>query len=229
MTVLPLPDGGEIELAVRRSARARHILLHVGTLDGAVELVLPPRVPIDEGVDFARSKSKWVQRRLDEVLGPIPFTDGQDVPVLGFPHRIEFMPARRGTVTRDGGRLIAEGPEEHLPRRVRDWFIAEARREIVPRVHDKARSIGRPVGRVSIRDQRTRWGSCSHRGDLNFSWRLVMAPDHVLDYVVAHEVGHLQEMNHSRRFWAVVDRLCDEPASARRWLVKNGINLHRYG
>lgn len=229
MSVLSLPGGSEVPLAVRRSKRARNILLHVGTLDGSVELVLPQRVPLAEGLSFARSKGKWVQRRLSEVLGPIPFADGQEVPFLGEPHVIRHLPSPRGTVRRCGTELIAEGYHEHVARRVRDWLCAEARREITRRAGTKARMLGRPHGRITIRDQRTRWGSCTHEGNLSFSWRLVMAPEPVLDYVVAHEVAHLQELNHGRGFWALVDRLCDHPDRSRRWLVENGVHLHRYG
>lgn len=229
MKVLPLPGGSEVPLAVRRSKRARHILLHVGTLDGSVELVLPHSVPLAEGIDFARSKGAWVQRRLSEVLGPIPFEHGQQVPILGNPHVIRHVPSARGTVRRDGSELIAEGPEEHLRRRVRDWLFKEARREITTRARTKALLLSRQPSRIAIRDQRTRWGSCSHEGNLNFSWRLIMAPERVLDYVVAHEVAHLEEMNHGPRFWALVDQLCAAPDACRRWLVENGVNLHRYG
>ena len=89
--------------------------------------------------------------------------------------------------------------------------------------------IGRPPARISMRDTRSRWGSCSRAGNLNFSWRLVMAPENVLDYVVAHEVAHLRELNHSARFWTLVDTLCPDVKDARWWLRTHGAALHRYG
>lgn len=229
MKLLALPCGSEIALSVRRSGRARHILLHVGTLDGSVELVLPNRVPLSEGMAFARSKRNWIEQRLAKVQQRVPFEDGMEVPVLGVPHIIQHIPAARGRVRRDGAALVAESRPEHLARRVRDWFCAEARREITARVDDKARRLGQSRGRITIRDQRTRWGSCSYSGNLNFSWRLIMAPEHVLDYVVAHEVAHLRELNHGERFWSLVEGLSDDISGSRQWLAQNGLQLHRYG
>lgn len=229
MELLALPGGRRVPLAIRRSSRARHILLHVGTLDGTVELVLPRRASLSEGLSFVQSKGIWIEGRLAQVLGPIPLAHGQTVPVLGDPHLIRHVPSPRGVVRRQDGTLIAEGRPEHVPRRVRDWLCAEARTEIIRRVRTKAMTLGRQPGRIAIRDQRTRWGSCSHSGNLNFSWRLIMAPEPVLDYVVAHEVAHLRELNHGRRFWALVERLCERPDWSRRWLVENGVQLHRYG
>ena len=95
--------------------------------------------------------------------------------------------------------------------------------------YDMAASVDRRVSRVTVRDTRSRWGSCSSQGSLNFSWRLIFAPEWVLDYVVAHEVGHLVHMDHSPRFWAVVDRLVDSKESARKWLHRHGAGLYRYG
>lgn len=229
MKLLALPCGSEVPVTVRRSSRARHILLHVGTLDGSVELVLPQRVPLSEGMNFARSKRMWIEQRLARVQQRVPFADGVEIPVLGAPHIIRHEPSVRGRVRREDGILIAEGRPEHLARRVRDWLCSEARREITSRVDEKARRLGQQRGRITIRDQRTRWGSCSHSGNLNFSWRLVMAPEPVLDYVVAHEVAHLREMNHSRRFWSLVEGLSGDVSGARQWLNRNGLLLHRYG
>lgn len=229
MRILSLPNGEEVEFAVRRSARARNMLLHVGRLDGTVELVLPRHATLTEGLEFAREKGGWVQRRLDEVIRPIPFADGGEVPVLGVPHVIRHIPRTRGAVRREGNQLIAPGHPEHLPRRIRDWLCSEAKLEIGARARTMARRIDHRPRRIVIRDQRTRWGSCSHEGNLNFSWRLIMAPEPVLDYVVAHEVAHLEELNHGRKFWALVDDLCPEAGWSRRWLVDNGVQLHRYG
>ena len=112
---------------------------------------------------------------------------------------------------------------------MQDYLKREARREISARAHDKARAIARPIRRIVLRDTRTRWGSCSADGALNFCWRLVMAPEAVLDYVVAHEVAHLVELNHSRRFWKLTDSLTGEMERAKTWLSRHGAQVHRYG
>ncbi len=226
---LALPGGGDVELIVRRSARARRILLQVGQVDGAVELVLPRGVAMGEALEFADRKAAWVERRLDLVLPPVPFVDGAEVPFRGAPLRIRRIDEPGIGARRIDGELLVPGREDTLPGRVRRWYRDAARRDIVGRASDKALRLGRRCGRITGRDQRTRWGSCSRDGNLNFSWRLILAPEAVLDYVVAHEVAHLAEMNHGTRFWSHVRRLCAEPDAARAWLRSRGAALHRFG
>ena len=159
----------------------------------------------------------------------IPFEDGQTIPVLGRDHVIRHLPGARRGVWRAEGAIWVSGQAPHVGRRVQDYLKREARREISTRAHDKARAIERSIRRIVLRDTRTRWGSCSADGALNFCWRLVLAPEGVLDYVVAHEVAHLVHMNHSQRFWTLVGRLTGETAGPRRWLRDRGHQLHRYG
>jgi predicted metal-dependent hydrolase len=229
LDVLQLPDGAEIDVLVRRSARARSILLQVGNLDGAVELVLPHAATRSEAWEFAKSKAAWLQRRLVGIRRPIPFADGASFPLLGQALRIRRLDGRYAPIRRRDDELLVTAAADRLASRVTRWLRAQAAREIEWRVAEKTRLLGRPNRRITIRDQRTRWGSCSGDGNLNFSWRLILAPETVLDYVVAHEVAHLAEMNHGRRFWAQVATLCGDPDSARAWLRTNGMELHRYG
>lgn len=229
LNALRLPDGAEVDVLVRRSKRARWILLQVGNLDGAVELVLPEEADLAEGWEFAESRVGWVQKRLGRVIAPVPFADGNRVPLLGEPLRIRRLDDGPGRIQRVGPDLLVGAAPDRLAMRVQRWMRAQAVREIRWRVEDKAARLGRRRGRVTIRDQQTRWGSCSDTGNLNFSWRLVMAPPPVLDLVVAHEVAHLAEMNHGPRFWAHVARLCDDVDGPRKWLRRNAMELHRYG
>lgn len=227
--VLPLPGGHRVEVRIRRSRRARRILLHVGLTAGEVELVLPHRVSRLEGFNFARSKAGWVARRLRHVRPAVPFKDGSEIPFLGRPLRILHLPARRGVVRRELFDLVVAGTSHHVAGLVEGWLREEALREIGRRAREKARSIARQVQRIAVRDPRTRWGSCSPDGSLSFSWRLMLAPDYVLDYVVAHEVAHLVHLNHGKRFWRLVAELCTNADGARRWLREHGNELHRYG
>jgi hypothetical protein len=226
---LALPGGGGVDLVVRRSARARRILLQVGQIDGAVELVLPRGTKLREALAFAEQKAAWVERRLDLVLPRVPFDDGAEVPFLGGVMRIRRIDEPGVAARRCAAELLVPGREDTLPGRVGRWYRGEARREIAARVGDKAHRLGRRPGRITVRDQRSRWGSCSGDGNLNFSWRLILAPEWVLDYVVAHEVAHLAEMNHGARFWRHVGGLCAEPEAARAWLRARGASLHRFG
>lgn len=227
--LLDLEDGRIVPVEVRRSARARRILLNVGVHDGRVELVLPRGASRREGAAFVRTQTGWIARQLAAVGGPVPFADGARIPLRGGEIEIARTGTRSALPVLDGDRLLVGGREDTLPGRVRRWLQTEALAEIRPRAHEMGALLGRTPRRVSVRDTRSRWGSCSRDGNLSFSWRLVMAPEEVLAYVVAHEVAHLRELNHGPRFWKLVDRLCDDVPAARAWLRTHGANLHRYG
>jgi predicted metal-dependent hydrolase len=165
---------------------------------------------------------------------PVPFCDGAVVPLRGVPHRIAFTGRRGHVVTIESAaagplRLAVSGATEHAPRRLRDWLAAEARRDLDERVQRHAANLGLRPKRIVVRDQVSRWGSCSTTGALAFSWRLVLAPPFILDYVAAHEVAHLAEMNHGPRFWALVRKTMPAADDAKRWLQVYGMDLHRYG
>ncbi len=226
---LALPGGGDVDLVIRRSARARRILLQVGQIDGAVELVLPRGAALGEALEFADQKAAWVERRLDLVLPRVPFIDDAEVPFQGTLLRIRHIGGPGVAAQRAGPELLVPGREDTVAGRVRRWYRIEARSEIVRRAKAKSGRLDRRYGRITVRDQRSRWGSCSDDGNLNFSWRLILAPEKVLDYVVAHEVAHLAEMNHGARFWGHVGRLCDDPDASRAWLRARGASLHRFG
>lgn len=225
---LALPGGGEVMLRVRRSPRARRFLLHVDVA-GEAELVLPRRADLEDGLAFARDKAGWVERHLRTVPQPVPFADGGRFPLLGETVRIRHVEQLFDDFWRTRAELFVACARSEVPRRVEHWLRAEAARQIGARAADKAEHIRRDIRRITIGDTRSQWGSCTHRGNLAFSWRLVLAPETVLDYVVAHEVGHLVELNHTRRFWNVVEGLCADAAGSRAWLRRNGAGLHRYG
>jgi predicted metal-dependent hydrolase len=184
---------------------------------------------LQQGLDFAEDKAGWILGHLNALPARVPFADGAVLPLLGAEHVIRHDSAARRGVWHAEGVIWVSGRPEYLPRRVRDFLIAEARREISERARQKAAAVGRPIHRLTLRDTTSRWGSCSADGNLSFSWRLILAPESVLDYVVAHEVGHLKHMNHGPRFWAQVARLTGDVAHARRWLRERGDRLLRYG
>lgn len=223
--------GGQVlSIHLRRSDRAKRMSLRVhpsGT--GGVVLVLPKGVPLAEGVRFARSKSDWISQRLALLPTRIPFADGAVVPLLGVPHLIRHRPDARRGVWAEEGIIHVSGQAEHLPRRLLDWLKREARAAIVPRARQHAATLGKQINRITLRDPRSRWGSCAPGGNLSFSWRLVLAPLPVLEYVVAHEAAHLAEMNHSDQFWQVVAHLMEGTGTARSWLRRKGGELHRFG
>ncbi len=227
-------DGRPLALRVRRNPRARQLVLSIDPIEDIAVITLPPRTAVGEGLDLARQKAGWIRACLDALPPRVPFADGAVVPLLGLDHRVRHSPGTRSPgsrrpVWREDGVIVVSGRPEHLARRLRDWLKQEARREIEGRVADKAARIERRAGRITLRDTRSRWGSCAANGNLSFCWRLVMAPEPVLDYVVAHEVAHLKYRSHGPRFWGTVARLTADMAGAKDWIRRKGEHLHRYG
>lgn len=221
-----LPGNPPVALRLRRSSRARRISLRVSGLDGQVTLTLPPGVPEREGLDFARQKGAWLRSRLDRNPDRVQVESGVELPLEGQMLRITAGPGRRVAVTES--RLLVPGPADTIPARVQAFLKTRARDRLAAASDLYAARLGRPYSRITLRDTRSRWGSCTARGGLMYSWRLIMSPPVVLDYVAAHEVAHLQEMNHSPAFWALVEQLMPGHAGPRKWLRENGAELHRY-
>ncbi len=225
--------GRMVEVMVRRQPRAKRIVLRLPQGCPRAVVSVPPGVALSEGLAFARSRADWIARRLDERGEVVPFAHGMRIPYRGEEHVIMHVPGRRGTVWREEvagvRRLCVAGDEAHLPRRLTDWLKRQARRELLKSCRKYAAAMGTRFSRLSVRDQKSRWGSCSSKGSLSFSWRVILAPDFVLDYLAAHEVAHLEEMNHSPRFWRLVDAHCPHWKEAERWLKKHGAGLHLIG
>lgn len=221
--------GRLLPLFIRRRPGAVRMTLRLDTRAEALHLTLPKGISTAEGLAFLNSREGWIEAKLETLPPRVPFQDGAVVPILGRDHVIRHRPHdRRGTWVEEGV-IHVSGHPEHLPRRLQDWLKERAKAEIAKRVHAKAQAVRRPVRRVFIRDPKARWGSCTQAGHLAFSWRLVLAPVAVLDYVIAHEVAHLVELNHGVRFWRLVHQLAPGAAQARAWLVRHGNSLHRYG
>ena len=215
-------DIAGISVALRRSGRARRMTLRVGRADGRVSLSLPARTPLREAEAFARSHADWIARQVSAAPAPRGVTVGGTLPVLG---REVPVVGGTGRAARWTGRAISVPDDDRAGPRVKALLREMARTHVTEAVERHAAALGRPFGRVTLRDTRSRWGSCSGRGDLMFSWRLVMAPPEVLDYVAAHEVAHLAHMDHSPRFWACVERLMPGHAPRRAWLRREGAAL----
>jgi len=217
---------------VRRHRQARRYTLRIHSATREVLLTMPPRGSLRQAREFAEKHGGWIAARLDRLPQPAPFAHGTLVPVRGVDHRIAHRPSARGTVWIEETHerlLCVAGEAPHVARRVRDFLKHEAKNDLEAASRKAAATLGVTVRRVSIRDQSSRWGSCSTTGVLSYSWRLILAPPFVLDYLAAHEVAHLIEMNHSRRFWRLVEHICPDLTRAKTWLDVNGSNLHRYG
>jgi predicted metal-dependent hydrolase len=234
LSAITVDFDGEIYLVqMRRHQQARRYTLRIHATSREVVLTMPPRGSVKQAKEFADKHGAWIAARLSRLPEAAPFVHGAILPLRGIDHRIEHRRGARGTVwieMRESERLLCvAGGESHLPRRVRDYLKREAKRDLEVASQLAAQALGVEIKRVSVRDQTSRWGSCSSTGVLSYSWRLILAPQFVLDYLAAHEVAHLIEMNHSRRFWRLVERICPQMGRAKAWLDAHGANLHRYG
>ena len=215
-----------IPIDIRRSARARRMTLRVSRLDGQVRLSLPKRTPECEALHFLAQQEEWLRRQLAGLGAARQPAIGDSLPLRGEPLRIVAGTGRVAQLC-DGAIAVPPDPER-LPARLAAFLKEEARRDLAARSAHHAAALGVGYARITLRDTRSRWGSCSSTGGLMYSWRLVMAPPAVLDYVAAHEVAHLREMNHSPRFWALVADRVPDWRTQRLWLRQNGSTLHRF-
>ncbi len=224
-------DGRSVEVTTRLNPRARRLIVKVHPSTGEVSVVAPSKRAMAHALDFARGESDWIAQRLARVPRPVALEIGAKVPVHGVPHRVvsgHNGPAPVWFEGDDEPVLKVSGREEHAPRRIADFLKREARRRLGERAAHFAAMIDIKPKRVVIRDTASRWGSCSAARVLSFSWRLIFAPDAVLDYVVAHEIAHLVEMNHGPRFWRLIETLMPDYKPAQAWLSRHGADLHRY-
>ena len=219
-----LPGEPPVPLILRRSARARRISLRISSLDGRVTLTLPGRVPESEALAFAEEKADWIRAHLANHAELAPVRIGGRLPIEG--QEVDIAAVAGRAVRREEGLILV--PSKGAPRRLERYLRELARDRLVAASDFYAQQLGRSYSRISLRDTRSRWGSCSAQGALMYSWRLILAPPTVLRYVAAHEVAHLAELNHSRAFWEQVRRIHGPYDIQRNWLRTAGNTLHRY-
>ena len=227
MKQLILPGEPPVTVNLRVSARAKRLSLRVSQLDGKVSLTLPRRASLREARAFLAERAQWVRTHLRATPEPRRLAPGGEVLFAGRPHRLLASGGRSARLG-DGVITLPTGAPEKTGPRLAALFKAQARARLEAASTRHAGALGRSFSALSLRDTRSRWGSCSPEGRLMYSWRLVMAPPDVLDYVAAHEVAHLAEMNHSPAFWQNVARLCPDYHAPRLWLRNNGALLHAY-
>ncbi|MCI4679436.1 M48 family metallopeptidase [Rhodoblastus acidophilus] len=224
------------KVVVKRAAAARRLTLRIRGTTGDIVLTIPTKASLRQAHDFAQRHAEWLANRLARIPQRTPFLPGARIPLRGVEHILHHCPKRAERtgpvwVERVDGALsiCASGEPVHFERRVADYLRREARRDIEQAVSRHAAKAGRRPISLSLRDTSSRWGSCSAKGALNFSWRLILAPSFVLDYLAAHETAHLRHHDHSENFWALTKSLCPRTEEAEAWLKAHGAQLHRYG
>jgi predicted metal-dependent hydrolase len=216
----------ELPLRIVENDRAKRLTLRIEPGGRGLRMTVPPGLRGGEIERFLDRHRGWLETKLAGTPDRPQVRPGIKLPLRGVPHLIVHEPGTRGTVTvgvaEDRPALIVHGDRRHLARRLADFLKREAKRDIEALVVKHAGAVGRPVRTVRFKDTSSRWGSCSSDGSLSFSWRIMMAPPAVIDYLVAHEAAHLREMNHGPRFWKLCKELCPRTDEARAWLKRNG-------
>ena len=240
----PLPEaieiaGGQLPLTVRQNPRAKRMIMRIAPGGGGLVVTVPRGMPNRKVREFLDRHRGWVEERVSRAPGRVAIAPGAVIPVRGVPtlltHRggrqvtqLEPLPGGAGDahVSNAPQQLLVGGTPEHFSRRVFDYLRKEARRDLEAAVKSHAATVGLEPRAITIKDTTSRWGSCSSDRRLAFSWRIVMAPPHVLDYLAAHEVAHFREMNHGPKFWALCRKLCPDMEAGKVWLKRNGSGLH---
>jgi hypothetical protein len=216
-------------VTARVNRRARRLIVKVDAVAGRVIVTAPSKRALPEALAFARTRKAWIRDQLDAGSSAKPFRPGLEFPFRGEVVSVIHGGAAREPVICDGARIIVSGDERHHNRRVTDWLKKQARAVLTDRADHFADALGKRRGPISIRDTRSRWGSCARDGSMSFSWRLIMAPPEILDYVAAHECAHLVHLDHSPAYWRVLSGLGVNARAARAWFEAHGAGLHAYG
>ena len=233
----PVPELRTLDLAgrlmpltIRKHERATRITLRIEPGGRALKMTVPHGVPVREINAFLDRHQGWLITKLSKFEPDAKLRDGGEILIRGVPHQIEHSGSLRGiteVLHLDGEHILrVSGMPEHAGRRIAAFLKKEARADLERLVKLHASTIRADVASITMKDTRSRWGSCSSRGNLSFSWRILMAPPEVIDYLAAHEVAHLKEMNHGPRFWALCKKLCPHTEEAKAWLKRHGTHLH---
>lgn len=217
--------GSDVKIVT--SPRAKRLTLRIDAAARQAVLTLPPHCSRQDALDFVERHREWIENNLQNIPEAVCFYDGETISILGKDYQICHCPNNRGARLNEN-RLEISGQAEFLHRRVKDFLKKLAAEEFQRLSRKKADLLGCRINTVTIKDTKSRWGSCSTRNNINYNWRIILAPMPVIDYLIAHEVAHLKHPDHSRSFWNCVRSLCPDCAQGRLWLRRHGKELFKY-
>ena len=223
-----LPDYVEI----KRSNRARRMTLRLDYKERIVNLIVPNRASLNKAYEFANLHSDWIDKKLGELPPAVPFVDGTIIPFMGEDLTIMHIPAptaKRPSIKLVGSDIVVKAKDDDFSAPLERFLKKRAKIALADLASEKADEIGKEITEISIRDTKSRWGSCSSDGQICFSWRLALAKYEAMDYVVAHEVAHLVHLNHSKSFWNLCQKLSVDYVEGKYWMHEYGQDLMRYG
>lgn len=218
--------GNDVKIVT--SPRAKRLTLRIDAGSRLAVLTLPPRCSRQTALDFVERHRVWIDSNLRNLPESVTFRDGEIISILGREYQICHCPQNRSGTKLSENRLEVSGQKEFLHRRVKDFLKKLAAEQFRIRSQQKAALLGCKVNNVTIKDTKSRWGSCSTRSNINYNWRVILAPEVVIDYLISHEVAHLKHPDHSRNFWNCVRNLCPGCAQGRLWLRRHGKELFKY-
>lgn len=217
-----------MDIKVIRSDKSGKLILRIDSKERIPVLSIPRFCSQRRAVKFVNENMDWILKSLAKLPEIKRFSDGDTISLFGQNIIISHRPEEKGGVWLENNLLCVSGDAEFLHRRVRDYIRRRAEEEFYIRSKELAEKIGCKLNGVVIKDTKSRWGSCSSLNNINYSWRIAMAPDFVIDYLIAHEVSHLKHHDHSDAFWECVATLCPEWARGNSWLRRNGKSLYAY-
>ena len=220
-----MSNQNKFPVLIKRHSRARKMKLRYDPMNECAVVTMPPRGSEKAAIKFAEQNLIWLEKQKTSSPEQIFLSPGSCIPYKGETFIIIHRADRSGRIQIEDNSFIVGGPIEGFPVRLENFLKKQARLTIEPIARDMSLLIRKRFVRIQIRDTSSRWGSCSSSGTLSFSWRLILTPPEILTYVVAHEIAHLKEMNHSPAFWAVVDQMVDNAKSSRKWLKTEGQQL----
>lgn len=218
----------DLPLKVTEPTRCRRLSLRIDGKERSVVLSLPPRCSVKRAAKFVSDNRAWIEAHLLSIPVMKKFAADDVISLFGQSLKIKHCPEQKCGVIVENGLIKVSGSVEFLPRRVRDFIKKESLQKLTEMSQEKAQKIGCSVKKVTIKDTKSRWGSCSTLGNINYNWRIALAPEEAIDYLTAHEVSHLKHPDHSPAFWKCVKSLSPYAESGRRWLKQNGNLLYTY-
>lgn len=231
-TEIETVDGRRMPVKLIVNPRARHVSVRIDPTRREAIATAPSKRQLKHAAQFAAERAGWIAQELSRLPRGVLLQPGAFAPLRGIEHELVYEHGRAAPRIEPGEppRLIAPAPDPALfESRLLRFFKNQAREDLSERVRVHAETLGVTPARIQVKELRSRWGSCNADGVLSFSWRVILAPPYVLDYLAAHETAHLREMNHSRRFWAHVARCMPDYERGRAWLHEHGFALHAIG
>ena len=218
-------------LQLRHHARAKRLALRLDVKKRVVFLTIPKRTSLRSAHKFALEHQKWIRDRIEELPQQVTLEHGNIIPLFGQKYQINITydtTLRKTDISLKNNEIVVLTNKENVSSRIRRFIINLAHQELSALAHEKAKTLGKTLNGVDVKDTTSRWGSCSHDGYISLSWRLAFASSDAYDYVVAHEVAHLAHMDHSPAFWKQCAALCNNYVRGKAWMKINAQELLRY-